>query len=66
MWVYGMLIFVYVEMDNEDIGKPVSDYFGVMEMVQMFWDTQEMKMLRNLCLMVNLQLTALRHLRRVS
>ncbi|KAJ6814210.1 protein disulfide isomerase-like 1-4 [Iris pallida] len=29
MWVYGMLIFVYVEMDNEDIGKPVSDYFGV-------------------------------------
>ncbi|KAJ6790767.1 protein disulfide isomerase-like 1-4 [Iris pallida] len=25
----GKLIFVYVEMDNEDIGKPVSDYFGV-------------------------------------
>ncbi|RRT47394.1 hypothetical protein B296_00030081 [Ensete ventricosum] len=23
------LIFVYVEMDNEDVGKPVSDYFGV-------------------------------------
>ncbi|KAM1099934.1 hypothetical protein ACFX15_006236 [Malus domestica] len=25
----GKLIFVYVETDNEDIGKPVSDYFGV-------------------------------------
>ncbi|CAI9091052.1 OLC1v1025971C1 [Oldenlandia corymbosa var. corymbosa] len=25
----GKLIFVYVEKDNEDIGKPVSDYFGV-------------------------------------
>ncbi|KAF3455003.1 hypothetical protein FNV43_RR05451 [Rhamnella rubrinervis] len=25
----GKLIFVYVEMDNEDVGKPVSDYFGV-------------------------------------
>ncbi|XP_057455445.1 protein disulfide isomerase-like 1-4 [Lotus japonicus] len=23
------LIFVYVETDNEDVGKPVSDYFGV-------------------------------------
>lgn len=23
------LIFVYVERDNEDVGKPVSDYFGV-------------------------------------
>lgn len=23
------LIFVYVEMDNEEVGKPVSDYFGV-------------------------------------
>ncbi|RRT74539.1 hypothetical protein B296_00022443 [Ensete ventricosum] len=23
------LIFVYVEMDNEDVGKPVSDNFGV-------------------------------------
>lgn len=23
------LIFVYVEMDNEDVGKPVSQYFGV-------------------------------------
>lgn len=23
------LIFVYVQMDNEDVGKPVSDYFGV-------------------------------------
>lgn len=23
------LIFVYVEMDNEDVGKPVSDYFGI-------------------------------------
>ena len=23
------LIFVYVEMDKEDVGKPVSDYFGV-------------------------------------
>ncbi|XP_057476839.1 protein disulfide isomerase-like 1-4 [Actinidia eriantha] len=25
----GKLIFLYVEMDNEDVGKPVSDYFGV-------------------------------------
>lgn len=25
----GKLIFVYVEMDNEDVGVPVSDYFGV-------------------------------------
>ncbi|XP_061376673.1 protein disulfide isomerase-like 1-4 [Gastrolobium bilobum] len=25
----GKLIFVYVEMDNEDVGKPVSDYFGI-------------------------------------
>lgn len=25
----GKLIFVYMEMDNEDIGQPVSDYFGV-------------------------------------
>ncbi|KAM7504436.1 hypothetical protein LguiB_003340 [Lonicera macranthoides] len=25
----GKLIFVYVEIDNEDVGKPVSDYFGV-------------------------------------
>jgi protein disulfide-isomerase A1 len=25
----GKLIFVYVEMDHEDVGKPVSDYFGV-------------------------------------
>ncbi|KAI4385497.1 hypothetical protein MLD38_003516 [Melastoma candidum] len=25
----GKLIFVYVEMDNEDVGKPVSEYFGV-------------------------------------
>ncbi|XP_057485755.1 protein disulfide isomerase-like 1-4 [Actinidia eriantha] len=25
----GKLVFVYVEMDNEDVGKPVSDYFGV-------------------------------------
>jgi hypothetical protein len=23
------LIFVYVEMDNEDVGKPVSEYFGI-------------------------------------
>ncbi|CAL5432095.1 unnamed protein product [Camellia sinensis] len=23
------LIFVYVEMDNEDVGRPVADYFGV-------------------------------------
>ncbi|KAI3736520.1 hypothetical protein L2E82_26335 [Cichorium intybus] len=23
------LIFVYVEMDNEDVGKPVGDYFGI-------------------------------------
>ncbi|TQD71292.1 hypothetical protein C1H46_043176 [Malus baccata] len=29
MAVFGVLIFVYVETDNEDIGKPVSDYFGV-------------------------------------
>uniref|UniRef100_A0A6N2L718 Protein disulfide-isomerase n=1 Tax=Salix viminalis TaxID=40686 RepID=A0A6N2L718_SALVM len=25
----GKLIFVYVEMDNEDVGKPVSEYFGI-------------------------------------
>lgn len=25
----GKLIFVYVESDNEDVGKPVSEYFGV-------------------------------------
>ncbi|KAK7261363.1 hypothetical protein RIF29_27672 [Crotalaria pallida] len=25
----GKLIFVYVELDNEDVGKPVSDYFGI-------------------------------------
>ncbi|KAK4772200.1 hypothetical protein SAY86_013975 [Trapa natans] len=25
----GKLIFVLVEMDNEDVGKPVSDYFGI-------------------------------------
>ncbi|KAL3520673.1 hypothetical protein ACH5RR_018822 [Cinchona calisaya] len=25
----GKLLYVYVEMDNEDVGKPVSDYFGV-------------------------------------
>lgn len=25
----GKLIFVYVQMDNEDVGKPVSDYFGI-------------------------------------
>ncbi|KAK4483162.1 hypothetical protein RD792_010342 [Penstemon davidsonii] len=25
----GKLIFVYVEVDNEEVGKPVADYFGV-------------------------------------
>ncbi|XP_071734861.1 protein disulfide isomerase-like 1-4 [Rutidosis leptorrhynchoides] len=25
----GKLIFVYVELDNEDVGKPVADYFGI-------------------------------------
>lgn len=25
----GKLIFVYVDMDNDDVGKPVSGYFGV-------------------------------------
>ncbi|KOM50686.1 hypothetical protein LR48_Vigan08g151300 [Vigna angularis] len=25
----GKLIFVLVEMDNEDVGKPVADYFGI-------------------------------------
>ncbi|KAI3450560.1 hypothetical protein Pfo_007225 [Paulownia fortunei] len=25
----GKLIFVYVEIDNEEVGKPVADYFGV-------------------------------------
>ncbi|KAL6199932.1 hypothetical protein ACLB2K_029714 [Fragaria x ananassa] len=25
----GKLIFVFVEMDNEDVGKPVSEYFGI-------------------------------------
>lgn len=23
------LIFVHVEIDNEDVGKPVSEYFGI-------------------------------------
>lgn len=23
------LIFVYVDIDNEEVGKPVADYFGV-------------------------------------
>ncbi|KAK6926798.1 Thioredoxin domain [Dillenia turbinata] len=25
----GKLIFVFIEMDNEDVGRPVSEYFGV-------------------------------------
>ncbi|XP_057474660.1 LOW QUALITY PROTEIN: protein disulfide isomerase-like 1-4 [Actinidia eriantha] len=25
----GKLIFVYVEMDNEEVGRPVADYFGI-------------------------------------
>ncbi|XP_023522947.1 protein disulfide isomerase-like 1-4 isoform X3 [Cucurbita pepo subsp. pepo] len=25
----GKIIFVYVEIDNEDVGKPVSEYFGI-------------------------------------
>lgn len=25
----GKLIFVYVEIDNEEVGKPVADYFGI-------------------------------------
>ncbi|QCE09334.1 protein disulfide isomerase-like 1-4 [Vigna unguiculata] len=25
----GKLIFVFVELDNEDVGKPVSEYFGI-------------------------------------
>lgn len=25
------LIFVYVDIDNEEVGKPVADYFGVTE-----------------------------------
>ncbi|PIA37392.1 hypothetical protein AQUCO_03000171v1 [Aquilegia coerulea] len=25
----GKLVFIFVEMDNEDVGKPVSEYFGV-------------------------------------
>ncbi|OIW09142.1 hypothetical protein TanjilG_11280 [Lupinus angustifolius] len=25
----GKLIFIYVELDNEDFGKPVSEYFGI-------------------------------------
>lgn len=27
--VLMQLIFVYVEIDNEEVGKPVSEYFGV-------------------------------------
>lgn len=23
------IIFIYVEIDNEDVGKPVAEYFGV-------------------------------------
>lgn len=26
---FMQLIFVFVETDNEDVGKPVSDYFGI-------------------------------------
>lgn len=29
MACYLQLIFVFVEMDNEDVGKPVSEYFGI-------------------------------------
>ncbi|KAK7402130.1 hypothetical protein VNO78_14150 [Psophocarpus tetragonolobus] len=25
----GKVIFVYVEMDNEEVGKPISEYFGI-------------------------------------
>ncbi|CAL0332285.1 unnamed protein product [Lupinus luteus] len=25
----GKLIFIYVELDNEDFGKPISEYFGI-------------------------------------
>ncbi|KVI09364.1 disulfide isomerase [Cynara cardunculus var. scolymus] len=27
--ISGQLIFVYVDMDNEDVGKPVGDYFSI-------------------------------------
>ncbi|KAI7741728.1 hypothetical protein M8C21_023959, partial [Ambrosia artemisiifolia] len=26
---FGFLIFVFVDRDNEDVGKPVVDYFGI-------------------------------------
>lgn len=29
LFVIKQLIFVYVELDNEDVGKPVGDYFGI-------------------------------------
>ncbi|KAK2971653.1 hypothetical protein RJ640_010894 [Escallonia rubra] len=41
----GKLLFVYVEMDNEDVGVPVSEYFGVsgdapraFENILLIWD----------------------------
>jgi len=27
--IFLQLMFVYVERDNEDYGKPVADYFGI-------------------------------------
>lgn len=47
---YLQLVFVYVEMDNEDVGKPVSEYFGVsgdapkvlsLSYLLVFWSFQE-------------------------
>lgn len=47
---YLQLVFVYVEMDNEDVGKPVSEYFGVsgdvpkvlsLSYLLVFWPFQE-------------------------
>lgn len=28
-YLFLQLIFVFVDLDNEDAGKPVADYFGV-------------------------------------
>ncbi|XP_022847434.1 protein disulfide isomerase-like 1-4 [Olea europaea var. sylvestris] len=57
----GKLLFVHVEMDNEDVGKPVADYFGVTGDA-----SKEMMILRNMFLMGKSLLIKLRHLERIS
>ncbi|KAI7745640.1 hypothetical protein M8C21_002726 [Ambrosia artemisiifolia] len=31
IYITYKLIFVYVDLDNEDVGKPIADYFGITE-----------------------------------